>query len=139
MAEVELDLDVDVDLDLDVLVVESKKVRLPGGQVVSIKIPDLVTLLGLTKMGGQLDKIQKGTSKLTNAQKLAMFVEIKKAFIESVPELKPYEDQLSDKMVVALLEFVAKISMPNDLAELEKRGITLDDAQKKAIQGYLDQ
>ena len=138
MSDVDLVLEPEVDLDLDALVVEPKKVRLPGGQVVLIQIPELSTLLGLTKLGNKLDKM-KNKKNVTAEQKLDLFQTIKEAFIEHIPELKPYKDQLNDDQVAALIQFVAKMSMPKDLEELEKRGISLSDDQKKALQDFLGQ
>jgi len=38
-----------------------------------------------------------------------------------------------------LIQFIAKMSMPKDLDELQKRGITLDDDKKKVLQDFLGQ
>ncbi len=137
--EADFELEPTVDLDLDALVIEPKKVRLPGGAVVLIHMPELSTLFSLTKLGNRIDALNSSKKPATDAQKVKLFEEIKEAFIELIPELQPYSDQLNDAQVVALIQFIAKMSMPKDLDELQKRGITLDDDKKKVLRDFLGQ
>lgn len=130
----------DVDLDLDVLVGITKYVKMPGGDIVGIRPPDLDGLFKLSKLGQKMQgAFAGGKEKISEDQAVKIYDELKSNFIALVPQLEPYKDELNYSMVLALLNLVVKISMPSDLEELEKRGIALDDDQKKALQGFLDQ
>lgn len=139
MSDIELDLEPEVDLDLEALVIKAKNIRLPSGQVVAIQVPSLATLFNITKLGNKVNALAKTDKPIPDSKKIAIFEDIKNGFMELIPELAPYKEQLNDSQIVALLEFVAKISMPKDLDELEKRGITLDDDQKKVLADFLGQ
>lgn len=118
------------DLDLDTLVKPSKKIRFQG-ETIEIAPPSLEELLKLSKLGGQIQKKQTG-EKMSEEEAIEAIGNLREAFGELVPELKG--KPLNVEQLLALLEMVVQLAMPSDVAELEKRGITLDADQKKILQ-----
>lgn len=117
------------DLDLDTLVKPSKKIKF-GGEVIEIKPPALEELLKLSKLGGQIQKRQSG-EKMSEEEAVEAINSLRDAFAELVPELKG--KPLNVEQLLALLDLVVSLAMPSDVTELEKRGIKLDDDQKKIL------
>lgn len=120
------------DLDLDTLVQPSKKIRLDG-EIIEIKPPALEELLKLSKLGGEIQKMQSG-EKMSEEDAVAAIGKLRGAFTELIPALEGHN--LNIDQLLALLNMVVKIAMPNDVTELEKRGITLDADQKKILQDF---
>lgn len=123
-----------VDLDLEILVGVTKNIRMPDGKVITVATPDLEQLFKLSKLGGEM----QSAADLSEDQAVQVYADLKAAFVELVPQLKPYRDVLNYQQVFAILNLVVKMAMPSDLSELEKQGITLDDDQKKVLQGFLE-
>lgn len=117
------------DLDLDTLVKPSKKIKF-GGEVIEIKPPSLEELLKLSKLGGQIQKRQSG-EKMSEEEAVEAINSLREAFAELVPELQG--KQLNVEQLLAMLDLVVGLAMPSDVTELEKRGIKLDDDQKKIL------
>lgn len=120
------------DLDLDTLVQPSKKIRLDG-EIIEIKPPALEELLKLSKLGGEIQSMQSG-EKMSEEDAVAAIGKLRAAFTELIPALEGHN--LNIDQLLALLNMVVKIAMPNDVTELEKRGITLDADQKKILQDF---
>lgn len=117
------------DLDLDTLVKPSKRIKF-GGEAIEIKPPSLEELLKLSKLGGQIQKRQSG-QKMSEEEAVEAINSLRDAFAELVPELKG--KPLNVEQLLALLDLVVGLAMPSDVSELEKRGIKLDDDQKKIL------
>lgn len=126
-----------VDLDLQTLVQNKKTVRMPDGKVLEIAPPDLQALLEVAKLGGDMKAVQANLSNLSEEEVVEIYEKLKAAFKKLIPELADYS--LNYEQTFALLDLIIKISMPSDLEELEKRGIKLDDDQKKILQDYSGQ
>lgn len=124
-----------VDLDLDTLVRPSKKVRL-NGQIITITPPDLETLFKVAKMGGDLQAAQKQLETIDEKQAVELYTKLREAFEELIPDLKGHN--LAYEQIFALLDMIVDMSMPSDVAELEKRGIKLDTDQKKILKDSLN-
>lgn len=120
------------DLDLDTLVQPSKKIRLDG-EIIEIKPPALEELLKLSKLGGEIQKMQSG-EKMSEEEAVGAIGKLREAFTELIPALQGHN--LNIDQLLALLNMIVKIAMPNDVSELEKRGITLDADQKKILQDF---
>lgn len=118
------------DLDLDTLVKPSKKVRLQG-ETIEIEPPELEQLLKLSKLGGQIQKQQSG-KKMNEEEAVAAINNLRAAMVELIPDLKD-KKPLNVDQLMALLNLVVETAMPNDVSELEKRGIKLTDDQKKIL------
>lgn len=118
------------DLDLDTLVKPSKKVKI-NGEIIEIEPPELEQLLKLSKLGGEIQKQQTG-KKMSEEEAVAAIGRLREAFTELVPALKD-KKPLNVDQLLALLNMVVTIAMPNDVTELEKRGIKLDADQKKIL------
>lgn len=118
------------DLDLDTLVKPSKKVRI-GGEIIEIHPPELEQLLKLSKLGGKIQNQQSG-KKMNEEEAVAAINDLRAAMVELIPELKD-KPTLNVDQLLALLNLVVETAMPNDVSELEKRGITLTDDQKKIL------
>jgi hypothetical protein len=129
------ELDNSVDLDLETLVGVKKNVKMPDGKIIAIAAPDLLDLLKMSKLGQQMQDLDK----LSEEETVEVFNTLKSTFVDLIPELQPYRDTLNFQQVLAVLNLVVKLAMPSDLSELEKQGITLDDDQKKALEGFLEQ
>lgn len=123
-----------VDLDLQTLTKNKKTVRMPDGKVVEIAPPDLEALFEVAKLGGDMKAVQNNLSDLSEEEALGVYTKLKEAFTKLIPELAGYN--LNYEQTFAILDLIIKISMPEDLAELEKRGIKLDSDQKKILQDY---
>lgn len=117
------------DLDLDTLVKPSKTIKL-AGEAITINPPSLEELLKLSKLGGQIQKRQTGKT-MTEEEAVEAINSLRDAFAELVPELKG--KPLNVEQLLALLDLVVSMAMPSDVSELEKRGIKLDDDQKKIL------
>lgn len=117
------------DLDLDTLVKPSKRIKF-GGEAIEIQPPSLEELLKLSKLGGQIQKRQSG-QKMSEEEAVEAINSLRDAFADLVPELKG--KQLNVEQLLALLDLVVGLAMPSDVTELEKRGIKLDDDQKKIL------
>ena len=120
--------DISFDLDLDTLVSPTKKIRY-NGEIIEVNVPDLGQLLKLSKVGGEL---QGFNAQETTEEQLAEALDkLRHAISELVPNLAVKELNLNQ--LLALLTFVTKMAVPSDVSELEKRGITLNDDQKKIL------
>lgn len=123
-----------VDLDLTTIVKNKKTVRMPDGKVIEIEPPDLGALFEVAKLGGDMKAVQGNLSDLSEEQAVEVYDKLKAAFKKLIPQLADYN--LNYEQTFALLDLIIKISMPEDLAELEKRGIKLDADQKKILRDY---
>lgn len=119
------------DLDLDTLAKPSKVIKIQG-DAVEIKAPSLEDLIALSKLGGELQHLKSGSTDpkdMDIAQVEEAITKLRKGFADLVPELANYK--LNIEQLLALLDFVIAMAQPNDVAELEKRGISMDSDQKK--------
>lgn len=124
-----------VDLDLDTLVRPSKKIKL-GGEIITIAPPDLETLFKVAKMGGDLQAAQANLTDVDEQKAVELYQTLREAFEELIPALKG--KNLTVEQVFALLDMIVDMAMPADVTELEKRGIKLDDDQKKILKDSLN-
>lgn len=116
------------DLDLDTLVKPSKKVKL-NGNIIELQPPTLEELVKLAKLGGELQGMD--TSNL-NADEVSEVIEkLNGGIRELMPELK--DTKLSIEQIIAVIEMMVDYAQPNDNKELAKRGVTLDNDQKKTV------
>lgn len=120
------------DLDLDTLVKPSKKVRI-NGEIVEIQPPSLEELVGLAKLGGELQSMQVDKKNMDVDQVETAITKLRDGFASLVPELKDHK--LNIDQLLALLDLVVQTAQPNDVKELEKRGISMSDDQKKTVSG----
>jgi len=119
------------DLDLDTLAKPSKTIKIEG-KAVEIKAPSLEDLISLSKLGGELQHLKSGSTDAKDMdieQVEEAITKLRKGFADLVPELAQFK--MNIEQLLALLDFVIKMAQPNDVAELEKRGISMDNDQKK--------
>lgn len=119
------------DLDLDTLSKPSKIIKIEG-KGVEIKAPSLEDLIELAKLGGELQQLksdQAQGAEMDIDQVESAITKLRQGFAKLVPELAQFK--LNIEQLLALLDFVIAMAQPNDVAELEKRGISMDTDQKK--------
>lgn len=118
------------DLDLDTLSQDKKRVKI-GGNVIEFDPPSLEDLIDLAKLGGKLQKYQ-GQEAVDNIDEMSDVMEnLKTGLSNIVPQLKEYK--LNMQQLLALIDLFVDSAQPNDAKELEKRGIKLDNDQKKTV------
>ena len=116
------------DLDLDTLSQDKKRVKI-GGEVIEFDPPSLEDLIELAKLGGKLQKYQ-GQQNVENIDEMSEVMDgLKNGLSNIVPELK--DKKLNLQQLLALIDLFVDSAQPNDVKELEKRGIKMDDDQKK--------
>ena len=118
------------DLDLDTLSQTKKRVKI-AGQVIEFDPPALEDLIEVAKLGGELQKLQ---SQQQDGSVDAGFMgevmdKLKNGLANIVPELK--EHKLNINQLMALINLFVESAQPADAKELEKRGVSMTDDQKK--------
>lgn len=120
------------DLDLDTLGQSKKRVKI-GGEVIEFEPPSLEDLIELAKLGGKLQKLQSADGKsIENVDDMSNVMdELRNGLVNIVPELK--DKKLNMEQLLALINLFVDAAQPNDTKELEKRGISMTDDQKKTV------
>jgi hypothetical protein len=122
-------IDPTFDLDLDTLSQQKKRVKIQGN-IVEFSPPSLEDLIELAKLGGQVQKYQQGGLDANNVDDMSMLMDkLKDGLANVVPELKQYK--LNMQQLLALIDLLVDSAQPADSKELQKRGIALDNDQKK--------
>ena len=115
------------ELDLDTFVVNSKSVKL-NGKIFNIEIPDMQTLFELSSVGAKLQSVS-GTDKNATKKTERILNKLKNVIFRLCPNLK--NEKMTFAQMMGLLSFITKMAIPKDMEQMEKRGIKLDDNQKK--------
>jgi len=124
-------IDPTFDLDLDTLSQQKKRVRIHGN-IIEFSPPSLEDLIELAKLGGQVQKYQQGGLDANNVDDMSMLMDkLKDGLANVVPELKEYK--LNMQQLLALIDLLVDSAQPADTKELQKRGIALDNDQKKTV------
>jgi len=124
-------IDPTFDLDLDTLSQQKKRVKIQGN-IVEFSPPSLEDLIELAKLGGQVQKYQQGGLDANNVDDMSMLMDkLKDGLANVVPELKQYK--LNMQQLLALIDLLVDSAQPADSKELQKRGIALDNDQKKTV------
>lgn len=110
-------------LDLDLLEDKARKVKL-GGEVLTVTAPSLQELSKLLKVAEKMKNIQEDSGNIETL--ISDMTEILSSCIEGLKDKK-----VSIKQLLALIQITVELSMPDDTAELEKVGVTIDNIQKK--------
>lgn len=118
------------DLDLDTLSQSKKRVKI-GGNVIEFDPPALEDLIEVAKLGGQLQKLQgQQAAGEVDAEFMGDVMDkLKNGLSNIVPELKDHK--LNIEQLMALINLFVESAQPNDAKELEKRGVSMTDDQKK--------
>ena len=117
------------DLDLDTLSQDKMRVKIQGG-VVEFNPPSLEDLIELAKLGGKMQKFKGGAIDTNNIDEMSEVMDaLKNGISNIVPELTNYKLNLDQ--LLAILDLLVDKAQSTDTKELEKRGIKLDDDQKK--------
>lgn len=117
------------DLDLDTLSQDKMRVKIQGN-VVEFNPPSLEDLIELAKLGGKMQKFKGGQIDTNDADEMSEVMDaLKQGIANVVPELKEYK--LNIDQLLAVLTLLTDKAQATDTKELEKRGIKLDDDQKK--------
>ena len=89
-------------------------------------------MIELAKLGGQVQKYQQGGLDANNVDDMSMLMDkLKDGLANVVPELKQYK--LNMQQLLALIDLLVDSAQPADTKELQKRGIALDNDQKKTV------
>jgi hypothetical protein len=118
------------DLDLDTLSQSKKRVKI-NGEVIEFDPPALEDLIEVAKLGGQLQKLQgqQAAGEIDAEFMGEVMDKLKTGLSGIVPELK--EHKLNIEQLMALINLFVESAQPNDAKELEKRGVSMTDDQKK--------
>lgn len=118
------------DLDLDTLSQTKKRVKI-AGQVIEFDPPALEDLIEVAKLGGELQKLQgQQAAGTVDAEFMGDVMDkLKKGLTGIVPELKDHK--LNIQQLIALINLFVESAQPADAKELEKRGVSMTDDQKK--------
>jgi hypothetical protein len=118
------------DLDLDTLSQSKKRVKI-AGQVIEFDPPALEDLIEVAKLGGELQKLQaQQADGSVDAEFMGNVMDkLKNGLANIVPELK--EHKLNINQLMALINLFVESAQPADAKELEKRGVSMTDDQKK--------
>lgn len=114
------------DLDLDTLVDSGKLIKL-NGKTFTAYSPDLGELLKIIK----ISKSFQANPDASEEGAIQIVEQIKIVLSKSIPGLE--NESLTIQQLFRLVEFLAELSVPKDLAELEKKGITMSASQKKIL------
>lgn len=124
-------IDSTFDLDLDTLSKSNKRVKIQG-DIIEFAPPSLEDLIDLAKLGGQIQKYQQGEIDTKDIDSMSKLMDqLKDGLSNIVPELKKYK--LNMEQLIALINLLVDSTQPNDQKELAKRGIALDNDQKKTV------
>lgn len=118
------------DLDLDTLSQTKKRVKI-AGQVIEFDPPALEDLIEVAKLGGELQKLQgQQAAGTVDAEFMGDVMDkLKNGLTGIVPELKDHK--LNIQQLIALINLFVESAQPADAKELEKRGVSMTDDQKK--------
>jgi hypothetical protein len=118
------------DLDLDTLSQSKKRVKI-NGEVIEFDPPALEDLIEVAKLGGQLQKLQgqQAAGEIDAEFMGEVMDKLKTGLSGIVPELKDHK--LNIEQLMALINLFVESAQPNDAKELEKRGVSMTDDQKK--------
>lgn len=123
-------IDNSFDLDLDTLAQSKKRVKI-NGQIIEFNPPSLEDLIDLAKLGGQLQKMQHPNQEADVDNMSDVMEKLKVGLQNIVPELKDHK--LNMNQLMALVNLFVDAAQPNDVKELQKRGISMDSDQKKTV------
>lgn len=123
-------IDSTFDLDLDTLSQSKKRVKI-SGQVIEFDPPALEDLIEVAKLGGELQKLQtQQKDGSVDAEFMGEVMDkLKNGLANIVPELKDHK--LNINQLMALINLFVESAQPADAKELEKRGVSMTDDQKK--------
>lgn len=118
------------DLDLDTLSQSKKRVKI-NGEVIEFDPPALEDLIEVAKLGGQLQKLQgqQAAGEIDAEFMGDVMDKLKNGLSGIVPELKDHK--LNIEQLMALINLFVESAQPADAKELEKRGVSMTDDQKK--------
>lgn len=115
-------------IDLQELVTETADLRLPDGTMTVVEPPALEDFLELAKLHAEASEADE-TDATANVADL--FKRMRAEIVRLVPALEPYK--LNMQQMIRIIMSLQQMCFPEDVAELEKMGITLTDDQKKVV------
>jgi DNA polymerase I-like protein with 3'-5' exonuclease and polymerase domains len=120
-----------IDLDLDALTTPPKRVKI-NGEIIEIFAPDVQSLFELMAVGNKL----KSSKDVKEEDAQQVFSDFRAQIDKLIPALKG--KSVSIDQLFRLIDLVSKMAIPNDLEEMEKRGITINSEQKKILSDSLE-
>lgn len=110
-------------LDLDALQPPSTTVKF-NGNTIEVKAPSLADILKLSSMG----KKMSAADTMTDEEIGNSIAEVTDHIGKIIPELAGQEFNI--RQLMGLIDLITKMSVPPDVKELDKRGITPDTDPK---------
>jgi hypothetical protein len=113
-----------IDLDLDALVEQKYSIKL-GGEVLNVVPPTLEQLINILGYAKKLE----GVGGDVEPQAVSEAFDGLKGFVaECIPELG--DKKINLRQLIALVQYIVKISSPDDVKALEDNGIKLNTQKK---------
>lgn len=114
-------------LDLEALAPQSASIKLPNGQIVSVRPPRLKDTLKLSILGQQM----KDVNMLNDEQLTVLDADIDKALVDMIPELSGIE--LSTPQKLGVITLLAEMGVPASTKDLKQQGIEVTGDPKDPI------
>lgn len=110
-------------LDLDALIPAPRIVKIDGNEI-EVKQPATADVLKLGKVGQKLQAVND----LPDEEIEALTSSLKEIINRLIPELNGKD--LNTAQLMTLLNMIVEMSMPPELEELKKKGITVNETKK---------